>query len=144
MQNYQRFGTTDQERQEKITDIVIKAIKETHTVTATAEAKCKRARTAVAGGDKHEMWVILQCYLQSYREFINATSSITNICVYSVTPEYYDQVTTKDLQRQLKMVISFVFLKEAVNSTAKEMMHQTIKKALQKSGLLTEQELTKI
>lgn len=144
MQSAQRFEIPDQARQVKIADVVVKAIKETHTITATAEAKSKNARTALLGGDKHEMWIALQCYLRNYRDFINETSWITNVCVYSVTPEYYEQVTTEDLRHQLKIVIGFVYLKEAANSASKDMLHQVIKKALQKSGLLTDQELAKI
>lgn len=138
---YCSVRTKDDEWQRNFSKIVINAIKETHAATTIAEAKCRRAREAIQHGDKFEMWNVLQCYIREYRQFINSTSEITNICVYNVPPDIYERIDIKNIVSQLNTVIAFAYAKEAFNCAAKETVKTTLKKALIRSGLMSSEQI---
>ena len=87
------------------------------------------------------MWNTLQEYLREYSNFINNTALITGLCVYSVEREFYDQITVEDIEKQLRIIVGYIYAREAVNSAAKATFKDCLKKLLKKSGLFTDAEL---
>ena len=112
----------------------------THTVI-TAGRKSQKAIDAIDTRDKASMWNTLQEYLREYSNFINNTALITGLCVYSVEREFYDQITVEDIEKQLRIIVGYIYAREAVNSAAKATFKDCLKKLLKKSGLFTDAEL---
>lgn len=129
-----------EEKSLKAAELVKAAAEMTHTVMAS-NRKSQKAFDVVRSQDKVTMWNTLQEYLREYSNFINNTAPITGLCVYSVNREFYDQVTVADIEKQLRIVVGYIYAREAANSTAKAVFKDCLKKLLKKSGKFTDAEL---
>lgn len=112
----------------------------THTVL-TSNRKSQKAFDAISSGGKTTMWNTLQEYLREYSDFINNTARATGLCVYRVSCGFYDQITVEDIEKQLHIVVGYIYAREAVNSTRKAVFKECLKKLLRKNGVFTEAEL---
>ncbi len=90
--------------------------------------KTEKAMNSLKSEDKLLVWNVLQEYLHTYREFINSLSNYTGLIVYKVGSDFFDNCTIFDIKRQMENVITFVYLKETLSSTAKESFKQCLKK----------------
>lgn len=120
----------------------VKKITQTMHMNAIVKAKCKEVQYAIACEDKGIKWRTLQKYLNRYTNFINNLADLTNVYVYQVDKDYYINVTEKKLNKQLQMVINFVYLKELLHLTSTETIKATLKFALKKTGQFTDKELS--
>lgn len=112
----------------------------THTVI-TAGRKSQKALDAIGTHDKETMWNTLQEYLREYSDFINKTALITGLCIYPVDREFYDQITVEDTEKQLRIIVGYVYAREAMGSAAKATFKACLKKLLKKSGEFTDSDL---
>ena len=129
-----------EERSFKAAKLAKTAAEMTHTVF-TASQKSQNALDAISFHDKTTMWNTLQEYLREYSDFINTTVYFTGLCVYRVNREFYDQITAEDIEKQLHIVVGYIYAREALNSTAKAVFKECLKKLLKKNGVFTEAEL---
>lgn len=139
-ENLQDLQIRYEEKSLKAAELAKKAADMTHTVI-TAGRKSQKAIDAIDTHDKASMWNTLQEYLREYSNFINNTALITGLCVYSVEREFYDQITVEDIEKQLRIIVGYIYAREAVNSAAKATFKDCLKKLLKKSGLFTDAEL---
>lgn len=138
---FQTLNAQNNEQALEIAKILIKAAKETHAVLTRSEAKCKKARDAMATHDKDTMWCALQEYIGQYADFIRDTSAFTGVALCKVNRNIYNQLTAVDIEKQLQIVIGFVHAKEAFDSVIEETYKQCVKKLLKKSGFFADNEL---
>ncbi len=129
-----------EEKSLKAAELAKKAAEMTHTVL-TSNLKSQKALQAINSHDKATMWNALQEYLQKYSNFINNTTLITGLCVYRVNRGFYDQITVGDIEKQLHIVIGYIYAREAATTTAKTDFKECLKKLLKKSGKFTDAEL---
>ena len=127
-------------RLEKSIECIKKACNMVH-IIASAEMKTEKAQKVLISENKAEVWEVLQEYLREYAEFINSNTKLTGLLVYRVDLEYYEKATILSLKQQVKTVIAFVYYKEALVSSAKELFKQCLKKLLKGTGLFKEKEL---
>ena len=139
-ENLQDLQIRYEEKSLKAAELAKKAADMTHTVI-TAGRKSQKAIDAIDTRDKASMWNTLQEYLREYSNFINNTALIAGLCVYSVEREFYDQITVEDIEKQLRIIVGYIYAREAVNSAAKATFKDCLKKLLKKSGLFTDAEL---
>ncbi len=112
----------------------------THTVY-TANQKSQKALDAIKIHDKVVMWNTLQEYLREYSDFINSTSLITGLGLYRVDHKFYEQVTVEDIEKQVRIIIGYIYAREAANSAAKATFKSCLKSLMKKSGKFTDAEL---
>lgn len=112
----QKLSNHEQERDTVFLKCVKKAADITHTL-ATADQKVRKADMAIGMSDKATKWSALQEYLKQYAEFINSLTGLSGICVYPVDQQYYEHVSEEELNRQLRTIKQFVYLREAIHST---------------------------
>ena len=129
-----------EEKSLKAAELAKTAAEMTHTVI-TASKKSQKAMDAIASHDKRTMWNTIQEYLQEYADFINNTVFFTGICVYPVDREFYDQLTVEDAEKQLRMIVGYIYVREAVSSAAKATFKSCLKKLMKKSGKFTDSDL---
>lgn len=129
-----------EEKSLKVAELAKKAAKMAHTIF-TAEKKSQNAYKAISSHDKSIMWNTLQKYLQEYADFINKTSRFTGLCVYRVDSEFYNRVTIIDMEKQLRIIVGYIYARDAVRSTAKTVYKECLKKLLKESGIFTDAEL---
>lgn len=139
-ENFQELQIRYEEKSLKAAEFAKTAAEKTHTVFM-AQRKSQEAVDAISSGNKATMWNTLQKYLRSYSDFINRTARITGLRLYRVDKDFYDNVTSDDIKKQLHMVIGFVYAYEAVTSAAKATFKNCLKKLLKNSGLFTDAEL---
>ena len=139
-ETFQELQIRYEEKSLKAAKLAKTAAEMTHTVMAS-NRKSQRAIDAIGSHDKAIMWNTLQEYLREYSDFINNTVFITGLCVYRVNREFFDQITDEDIEKQLHIVIGYIYAREAANSTAKAVFKECLKKLLKKSGMFTEAEL---
>ena len=139
--DFQTLNTQNNERTLEIAKILVKAAKETHAVLTKSEVKSKKARDGIATHNKDIMWCILQEYIGQYSDFINHASSFTGVGLGKVDHDFYDRITATDVENQLRIIIGFVYAKEAIDSSSKETYKQCVKKLIKKSKLFSEDEL---
>lgn len=137
---FQGFQIQYEEKSLKAAELAKAAAEKTHTVY-TAKMKSQKAFHAIASGDKATMWHTLQEYLRDYAAFINSIARITGLCVCKVDEEFYNRVTIDDIKKQLRMIVGFVYAHEAVNSAAKTVFQECLKKLMKNSGMFTDAEL---
>ena len=94
--------------------------------------------------DKYAMWKILQEYYAEYRNFINSLSGFTGYTIYDVENNFVEKITDEDIRRQLKLLIGFIYAKEAVNTAAKQTYKECVKKILKKTKMFTDKELDRL
>lgn len=123
------------------TEAVKKAAEITNSVYG-ARNKSEKAFFAIKLDDKKFMWCTLQEYFLEYREFINSLSSFTGFYVYDVDKDFYNKITNKDIENQLKQVVGFIYAKSALQSAEKTNFKQAVKKILKHSKLFTDAELS--
>ena len=116
---FRALNAQNNERALEISKILIKAARKTYAILRISEAKCKKARDGIATHDKDTMWCILQEYMGQYAEFISSTSALTGITLCKVNQNFYNEITTEDIENQLQIIIGFVHAKEAVDSAVK-------------------------
>lgn len=136
----QKLDLPAQENATKMIEYVKKAAEMTHTVI-TADQKASKAVSAIQTPDKDRKWAVLQECLKEYGKFINETTFLTGVFVYSVNAEYYAEVNLQELDRQLQIIIGIVYLKEAVCAAINRTYKECLKNLLKQSGLLTEAQL---
>lgn len=129
-----------EEKSLKVAEFAKKAAEMTHTVY-TANQKSQKALGAIKIHDKVVMWNTLQEYLREYSNFINSTSLITGLGLYKVDHTFYEQVTVEDIEKQLRIIIGYVYAREAANSAAKATFKSCLKSLMKKSGKFTDAEL---
>jgi roadblock/LC7 domain-containing protein len=136
----QKLDGLDQENATKIIGYVKKAAEMTHTAIV-ADKIASKATAATQTQDKSRKWMVIQEYLKEYGKFINKTSLITGVCVCSVNSDFYDKVTLRDLDQQLRIIVGIVYLKEAVRVSINVTYKECLKMLLRKSNILTEAQL---
>lgn len=109
-----------------------------------ARAKSEKAIYAMRLTDKYAMWKILQEYYAEYRNFINSLSGFTGYTIYDVENNFVEKITDEDIRRQLKLLIGFIYAKEAVNTAAKQTYKECVKKILKKTKMFTDKELDRL
>lgn len=129
-----------EEKSLKAAEFAKKAAEMTHTVY-TANQKSQKALGVIKLHDKAVMWNTLQEYLQEYANFINSTSLITGLCLYRVDHKFYEQVTAEDIEKQLRIIIGYIYAREAANSAAKATFESCLKSLMKKSSKFTDAEL---
>ena len=129
-----------EEKSLKAAEFAQKAAEMTHTVY-TANQKSQKALGAIRIHDKVVMWNTLQEYLQEYSNFINSTSLITGLCLYKVDHRFYEQVTVEDIEKQLRIVVGYIYAREAASSAAKATFKSCLKSLMKKSGEFTDADL---
>ena len=129
-----------EEKALKVAEFAKKAAEMTHTVY-TANQKSQKALGAIRIHDKVVMWNTLQEYLQEYSNFINRTSLITGLCLYKVDHRFYEQVTVGDIEKQLRIVVGYIYAREAASSAAKSTFKSCLKSLMKKSGEFTDADL---
>ena len=129
-----------EEKSLKAAEFAKKAAEMTHTVY-TANQKSQKALDAIKIQDKVIMWNTLQEYLREYSNFINRTSFITGLGLYRVDHKFYEQVTVEDIEKQLRIIIGYIYTREAANSAAKATLKSCLKGLMKKSGKFTDAEL---
>lgn len=129
-----------EEKSLKTAELAKKAAELTHTVCA-ANTKSQKAIDAIKTHDKVIMWNTLQEYLWEYSNFINSTSLITGLGLYKVDREFYEQITNEDIEKQLRIVVGYIYAHEAANSVAKATFKSCLKSLMKKSGMFTDAEL---
>lgn len=122
-------------------ECVIKAAELTHTLYL-GKIKSAKAYNAMYTQDKKLKWIILQEYLQKYKSFINSLTCISGIYIFNVDLDFYNSVTELQLNEQLKIVVGFVYLNEALHSVEKETYKNCLKKLLKKSGIFSDTEIS--
>ena len=129
-----------EEKALKVAEFAKKAAEMTHTVY-TANQKSQKALGAIRIHDKVVMWNTLQEYLQEYSNFINSTSLITGLCLYKVDHRFYEQVTVEDIEKQLRIVVGYIYAREAASSAAKATFKSCLKSLMKKSCEFTDADL---
>jgi len=129
-----------EEKSLKAAELAKKAAEMTHTVY-TANQKSQKALSAIKSHDKVVMWNALQEYLREYANFINSTSLITGLGLYKVDHTFYEQVIVEDIEKQLRIIIGYIYAREAANSAAKATFKACLKSLMKKSGKFTDAEL---
>lgn len=129
-----------EEKSLKAAELAKKAAEMTHTVF-TANQKSQKAFSAINSHDKAVMWNTLQEYLREYSDFINNTALITGLCIYPVDREFYNQITAEDIEKQLRIVVGYIYAREAANSVAKATFKSCLKSLMKKSGKFTDADL---
>lgn len=129
-----------EEKSLKAAEFAKKAAEMTHTVY-TANQKSQKALSAINIHDKVVAWNTLQEYLREYANFINSTSLMTGLCLYRVDHKFYEQVTVEDIEKQLRIIIGYIYAREAANSAAKATFKSCLKSLMKKSGKFTDAEL---
>lgn len=124
----------------KAAELAKTAAEMTHTVY-TANRKSQKAFDAIGTRNKITMWNTLQEYLREYSNFINNTSWITGLCLYHVDQNFYEQTTVEDMEKQLRIVVGYIYIHEAVSSAAKATFKACLKSLMKKSGKFTDAEL---
>ena len=136
----QELQSRYEEKSLKAAELSKKAAEMTHTVY-TANQKSQKALDAIKIQDKVIMWNTLQEYLREYSNFINRTSFITGLGLYRVDHKFYEQVTVEDIEKQLRIIIGYIYAREAANSAAKATFKSCLKSLMKKSGKFTDAEL---
>jgi len=139
-ETFQELQIRYEEKSLKAAELAKTAAEMTHTVM-TSNRKSQKAFEAIRSQNKITMWNTLQEYLREYSNFINSTALITGLHIYSVSREFYDRVTVEDIEKQLLIVVGYIYAREAANSTAKMVFKKCLKKLLKKSGKFTDTEL---
>lgn len=139
-ETFQELQIRYEEKSLKAAELAKKAAEMTHTVY-TAIQKSQKALDAIRIHDKVVMWNTLQEYLREYSNFINSTSLIIGLCLCSVDREFYEQVTVEDIEKQLRIVIGYIYAREAANSAAKATFKSCLKSLMKKSGKFTDADL---
>ena len=129
------------EKTEKHFDCIKKACEALHACSESSK-KAEKARQALKSEDKMEIWNVLQEYLREYGNFINSTTGITGVEVYHVDENFYNASTIADVKRQIKGVIAFVYLKEAIFSVGKQAIRQKLKSLLKETKIFNKKELS--
>ena len=144
MEEFQSFNAQNNEQPLEISKILIKAAKETHAVITKSEAKCRAAYNSISTHSKEIMWQTLQEYIRDYSDFINSMSAWTGIELQRVDRTRYEQFSPKDIENQLKIIIGFVYAKDAIDSVANEAYKQCLKKLLMQSGRFDNNEIKRL
>jgi len=139
-ETFQNLQIRYEEKSLKAAELAKAAAEMTHTVL-TSNRKSQKALQAIGSHDKVIMWNTLQEYLRKYSDFINNNALITGLCVCRVNREFYDQITAKDIENRLRIVVGYIYAREAANSTATAVFKKCLKKLLKKSGMFTDAEL---
>lgn len=139
-ETFQELQIRYEEKSLKAAEFAKKAAEMTHTVY-TANQKSQKALDAIKIRDKVVMWNTLQEYLREYADFINSTSLITGLGLYRVDHKFYEQVTVEDIEKQLRIIIGYIYAREAANSAAKATFKSCLKSLMKKSGKFTDAEL---
>lgn len=124
----------------KAAELAKTAAEMTHTVY-TANRKSQKVFDAIRTCDKKTMWNTLQEYLREYSNFINNTSWITGLGLNRVDQNFYQQATVEDIEKQLRIVVGYIYIHEAVNCAAKTTFKACLKSLMKKSGKFTDAEL---
>lgn len=106
-----------------------------------ADQKCKEIRNVLQCDNKEQLWVVLQNALARYIVFVNSISGLTGIYIRHVDAEYYNRVSIEDIKHQLRLMIGFIYVHEAIQSKMKAMFKDCLKKCLKESGLYSKDEL---
>lgn len=109
-----------------------------------AEVKCKEIRSVLQTDDKEALWKVLQKYLRLYMEFINSLKDLTGVYIYPVDESFYISVSIEDIGNQLRMLIGFIYAKEALHSTVNTAFKQCLKNCLKESNCFSKQELKRL
>ena len=133
-------GSSENERFGELIELVKKAFEQTHTVSLAMQ-KYQTIEELITGGDKQEIWDMLQAYLRQNASFINQFTWLTNLKVYKASPDYYDSVSVAELITQLRIAFRFSIMSDAFNARAKSAFKDKLKKMLMASGLFTKEEL---
>ena len=141
MVEYQSFNSKNNERSLQISKILIKAADETHAVVSKSEAICRTIRESIATHDKQTMWETLQKYIIQYADFINKISILTGIGIQKVDSGFYERVPIIEIEKQLQVIIGFIYAKEAMYSVFNKTYKQCVKKLLKQSNLFDNKEL---
>lgn len=139
-ESFQELQICYEEKSLKAAEFAKKAAEMTHTVY-TSNQKSQKALDAIKIHDKVVMWNTLQEYLREYSNFINSTSWITGLGLYRVDHKFYEQVTVEDIEKQLRIIIGYIYAREAANSAAKTTFKSCLKSLMKKSGKFTDAEL---
>lgn len=130
----------DIKKTEAIADALKRAAERAHTVFS-AKAKSERALFAIKLTDKYSMWEILQEYYGEYKDFINSLSGFTNYTIYSVEKDFVEKISADDIRNQLRILVGFIYAKEAITSAAKQTYKDCVKRILKGTKLFTDKEL---
>ena len=76
-----------------------------------------------------------------YADFINTITYITGVVVYQVDENFYNASGIVDFKRQVKGVIAFVYLKEAIYTVGKQASGQKLKSLLRGTKIFTEKQI---
>lgn len=141
---FQSLNAKNNEKSLEVAKILVKAAKETHAVITKSDALSKSARESISTHNKEVMWKTLQDYISRYADFINSSSELTGIVLYKVDREFYEQLTSNDVENQLQLMIGFVYAKVALDSVVKKTYEQCVKKLLKQSGMFSDSELRQL
>ena len=130
----------NEEKSSIVVELIKKACEAVH-ITKAAQVKAQKAYEAIQTNDKNILWRTLQEYLAKYKDFINSLSNFTRVEVFEVGPQFFDNCSIEQIKKQLKTVVAFVYLKEALTNVAKESFKQCLKKSLKATGVFTDAEL---
>lgn len=136
----QRINSADQEKAAELAGYIKNAVEMTHTVIS-ADQKAEEAFKAIRLPDKKYKWDTLQKYLKVYKQFINESAWLTNVRVYSVDRTFYDTVEIQELNRQLRIVVGIVYLRDVYHTAASKMVKECLKKLAKNTGVLTDAQL---
>ena len=139
-ETFHEFQIRYEEKPLKAAEFAKKAAEMTHTVF-TANQKSQKAFTAINSHEKVVMRNTLQEYLREYSGFINHTALITGLRIYPIDREFYNQITAGDIEKQLSIVIGYIYAREAANSAAKATFKSCLKNLMKKSGKFTDADL---
>lgn len=106
--------------------------------------KCKEIRSVLQTDDKEALWEVLQKYLRLYMEFINSLKDLTGVYIYPVDESFYISVSIEDIGNQLRMLMGFIYAKEALHSTVNTAFKQCLKNCLKESNCFSKQELKRL
>lgn len=125
-QNQQPFPA-----QENMVDS-IKTFLEILDAFSKVNSKAQEIMCAINTGDKKCMWIVLEKYVEEYKDQINQTSSITGVKVSGASN--YDELSSEEIQRQLHWLINFIYTIDALNFAANENAKHRMKSFLKSNG----------
>ena len=84
------------------------------------------------------MWNALQEYIHKHPELFTMANGVQ---LRRVDADFYKNVSEEDVERQLDIVIGFIYLNEAKHCVAKEKIKACFKKLLKQSSVFSEHEI---
>ena len=131
---YDEEQEKNRERTKVYFECVEKAIEITHTVIHV-RAQVREIEEIQKSNDKLLMWNTLQKYLTNYRNEINSYSMFTNLVVYNVGADFYDNVSIDEIRLQFDYIKGFISLINITRTAHKETFKKCLESLLKKTGM---------